>query len=144
MTDTNMRSKFEAWAKTVDYRDFSIDELAFKCFQAGAASVQGQEPVARITGYHAGFCVIQPTNPVILPTGTKLYADPVPQGLSLRSGEQCPSGWREFIENIATPRSEPLNSVCSYRDNESRRAMMGKLRETAQKLLDVSQPKEPT
>ena len=46
-----------------------------------------------------------------------------------------PEGWREFIENIATPRSEPLNSICSYRDNASRRVHMGALRAKAAELL---------
>lgn len=46
-----------------------------------------------------------------------------------------PTGWREFIENIATPRSEPLNSVCAYRDKASRKDMMVLLREKARNLL---------
>ncbi len=49
-----------------------------------------------------------------------------------------PAGWREFIENIATPRSEPLNSVSAYRDNASRRSAMGELRRKAQELLHAA------
>ena len=33
-----------------------------------------QKPVAHITGFHNGYCVIQPTDPaVVLPVGTALY-----------------------------------------------------------------------
>lgn len=46
-----------------------------------------------------------------------------------------PTGWREFIENIATPYSEPLNSVSGYRDMASRKEAMGELRAKAQALL---------
>jgi len=43
-----------------------------------ARSVQSQtEPIARVTGYHAGRCVIEPINPAaVLPTGMALYAHP--------------------------------------------------------------------
>ena len=35
------------------------------------------EPVAHITGYYRGHCVIQPTNPaVVLPIGMALYRAP--------------------------------------------------------------------
>jgi hypothetical protein len=55
-----------------------------------------------------------------------------------------PQGWREFIENIAKPYSEPLNSVCAYRDKESRTDKMRELRHAAQMLLaaapEVAQP----
>lgn len=46
-----------------------------------------------------------------------------------------PAGWRDFIKNIATPYSEPLNSVVTYRDMASRKQMMGELRSQAQALL---------
>jgi hypothetical protein len=55
-----------------------------------------------------------------------------------------PSGWRDFIENLATPRSEPLNSVSAYRDNESRRAMMAKIRQAAAELLIAAPPAPDT
>jgi len=35
------------------------------------------EPVAYVTGFHGGHCVIQPTDPaVVLPVGTALYRAP--------------------------------------------------------------------
>ncbi len=49
-----------------------------------------------------------------------------------------PDGWREFIENIATPCSEPLNSVSGYRDLASRKEKMGELRAKARALLASS------
>lgn len=53
----------------------------------------------------------------------------------LFTAEAVPNGWREFIELIATPCSEPLNSVCAYRDQASRKDSMARLREMAQNLL---------
>lgn len=41
-----------------------------------------------------------------------------------------------FIENLATPLSEPLNSAVGYRNKESRRHFMGVIRARAQDLLD--------
>ena len=36
-----------------------------------------QKPVAYVTGFHNGHCVIQPTDPaVVLPVGTALYRAP--------------------------------------------------------------------
>ena len=46
-----------------------------------------------------------------------------------------PAGWREFIENIAKPRSEPLNSVCAYGDKQSRKDKAMELRARARELL---------
>jgi len=41
------------------------------------ASTPEQKPVAHITGFHNGHCVIQPTDPaVVLPVGTALYRAP--------------------------------------------------------------------
>jgi kynureninase len=41
------------------------------------ASTPEQKPVARITGFHNGHCVIQPTDPaVVLPVGMALYRAP--------------------------------------------------------------------
>jgi hypothetical protein len=43
------------------------------------ALAEQQEPVAWVTGFHAGRCVIQTTNPAaILPVGIALYAAPQP------------------------------------------------------------------
>lgn len=69
------------------YQDIENSFAAGFIASQSAASVQGipspasseQEPVARVTGYHAGYCVIQPTQPVILPTNMPLYAAPLPQ-----------------------------------------------------------------
>lgn len=62
-----------------------------------------------------------------------------------RQGRGEPVGWRDFIENIATPRSEPLNSVSGYSDKASRKAAMGVLRMKAADLLDEGpQPADPT
>ena len=52
-----------------------------------------------------------------------------------------PAGWRAFIENIATPYSEPLNSISGYKDKASRQEFMGILRTTARELLSA-QPTE--
>ena len=41
------------------------------------ASTPEQKPVAHITGFHNGHCVIQPTDPaVVLPVGMALYRAP--------------------------------------------------------------------
>ena len=38
---------------------------------------ENQKPVAYVTGFHKGHCVIQPTDPaVVLPVGTALYRAP--------------------------------------------------------------------
>lgn len=39
-----------------------------------------------------------------------------------------------FVDKIATPYSEPLNSMCASRRLEDRRAWMGDLRRAAQEL----------
>ena len=41
------------------------------------ASTPEQKPVAYVTGFHGGHCVIQPLDPaVVLPVGTALYRAP--------------------------------------------------------------------
>ena len=36
-----------------------------------------QEPIAHITGYYRGYCIIKPTDPaVVLPVGMALYRSP--------------------------------------------------------------------
>ena len=74
----DMRSKFEAWATAVDYRDFSVEELAFKCFQAGAASVQGREPVAWLDPWTKSSVTMDYDAYGV--RGIPLYAAPVQQG----------------------------------------------------------------
>jgi hypothetical protein len=41
------------------------------------AMIEHQEPVAYVTGFHNGHCVIQPTDPaLVLPVGMALYRSP--------------------------------------------------------------------
>ena len=45
------------------------------------AMIEHQEPVAYITGFHNGHCVIQPTDPaLVLPVGMALYRSPMVRG----------------------------------------------------------------
>ena len=53
-----------------------------------------------------------------------------------------PAGWREFIENIATAGSEPLNSLAGGSDKASRRHWLGVIRDKARDLLS-SAPAAP-
>lgn len=46
-----------------------------------------------------------------------------------------PQGWREFIANLAQPRSEPLNSAVAYRDTASRLVFAAQIRDRARELL---------
>ena len=51
------------------------------------------EPVAYVTGFYNGHCVIQPTNPaVVLPVGLALYRAPT----------ECVRMTDEEIEDVAT------------------------------------------
>jgi hypothetical protein len=56
------------------------------------------------------------------------------------AGGAEPEGWREFIENIATPYSEPVNSMVAYRDLASRQEHMRDLRAAAAALLTSHSP----
>jgi hypothetical protein len=61
-------------------------------------------------------------------------------------GEQAaavPAGWREFVENIATAGSEPLNSLAGGSDKASRRHWLGVIRDKARAMLS-SAPAYPT
>ena len=53
-----------------------------------------------------------------------------------------PAGWREFIENIATAGSEPLNSLAGGSDKASRRRWLSVIRDKASDLLS-SAPAAP-
>ena len=48
-----------------------------KSWSQAQASTPEQKPVAYVTGFHNGHCVIQPTDPaVVLPAGMALYRAP--------------------------------------------------------------------
>lgn len=119
-----------------------------KLHKVMAAPVQAQEPVALLTlggidgdeyGYNDLELVsrkaveklqeqlVRGQNSVVLP----LFIAPV-QPVAV------PDGWREFIVNIATPYSEPLNSISGYNDKSSRKEAMGALRAKAAELLETA------
>ena len=59
-------------------RDASHNEGRYVCeCEFWEPPKEEQKPVAYITGFHNGHCVIQPTDPaVVLPVGTALYRAP--------------------------------------------------------------------
>ena len=55
------------------------------------------EPVARVTGYYAGYLSIATVDGRVLPAGTALYlAPPAPPAPSV------PDGWRQFLTDVIT------------------------------------------
>lgn len=71
--------------------------------------------------------------------GAQTYALTQPQA---QQAAAVPAGWREFIENIATAGSEPLNSLAGGSDKASRRHWLGVIRDKARDLLS-SAPAAP-
>jgi hypothetical protein len=65
-------------AKPLMTRDEWKEWIAESWAEAQArASIPEQKPVAYVTGFHNGHCVIQPTDPaVVLPVGMALYREP--------------------------------------------------------------------
>jgi hypothetical protein len=70
---------------TPDIADIIAGELkvsrgtAYDMMREALKEAQPVEPVAWVTGFHAGRCVIQTTNPAaILPVGIALYTAPQP------------------------------------------------------------------
>ena len=63
------------------------ESVRLQCTTCGTVYAEGvppklaeQEPVARVTGYHGGRCVVEPLNrALVLPTDMALYAEPVQQ-----------------------------------------------------------------
>ena len=55
------------------------------------------EPVARVTGYYAGYLSIATVDGSVLPAGTALYAAP-----PAPSVPSVPDGWRPFLTDVIT------------------------------------------
>lgn len=125
-----------------DYRDLDV-QLQWQGWQARAALAQSPVSAAGLTDTRIVELYTQSFNAMVgrlreapkhVPDTVLAFARSIEREV-IAAGASFPAGWREFIENIATPRSEPLNSVCVYRDNESRRVKMGELRSKAQELI---------
>lgn len=57
-----------------------------------------QEPVAYVTGFHSGHCVIKPIDPaLVLPVGIALYTAPVTQEPVECMCGICKLGKREWV-----------------------------------------------
>ena len=95
-------SKVRRWAHTVTWEGLQIS-AAYMAINDGGEYVMhddyaaleaelaklraGQEPVAYITGYHGGRCIIEPVNrAAVLPSGMALYTTPQPSAV--------PDGWK--------------------------------------------------
>lgn len=72
-------------------------------------------------------------------TGPDLVTWVREQALSApQAASGVPEEIRAFLENLATPGSEPLNSAVGYGRRDDRRAFMGQLRAEAARLLEQS------
>jgi len=62
---------------------------------------------------------------------------------ALSEAQRVPPEWRDFLENLATPASEPLNSAVFYGRKDDRRHFMAKIRGRARELLLAAAPQPP-
>lgn len=71
--DSNIRYGEGCEVEVVTASDYAALEAELARLRAG------QEPVAYITGYHGGRCIIEPVNrAAVLPSGMALYTTPQP------------------------------------------------------------------
>ena len=58
-------------------RPLTLTRAAIESLHQAIAEAEKQEPVAYVTGYHAGYPTIAPLNPaMVMPTGMALYTHP--------------------------------------------------------------------
>ncbi len=97
------------------------------------AMIEHQKPVAYVTGFHSGHCVIQPTDPaLVLPVGMALYTAPVTQEPVECMCGLCKLGKREWA-GLTDEEVYQAESGCWFLDEFDKtlfaRAIEAKLKE---------------